>query len=44
MHIAGFEPTLSLLRIWIMSPLLSTTQPYMQKNIEIFEIFDILEI
>lgn len=29
MHIVGFEPTLSYLRKWIMSPSLSTTQPYM---------------
>ena len=29
MHIVGFEPTLSVKRKWIMSPLLSTTQPYM---------------
>ena len=29
LHIVGFEPTLSYLRKWIMSPSLSTTQPYM---------------
>ena len=30
MHVAGFEPTMSNWK-WIMSPLLSTTQPYMQR-------------
>lgn len=29
MHIVGFEPTMSFQRKWIMSPVLSTTQPYM---------------
>lgn len=33
MHSTGFEPAL-FLRKWIMSPLLSTTQPQMQKKVE----------
>ena len=46
MHIVGFEPTLSFERKWIMSPVLSTTQPYMLTStfVEITYFKNLIEI